>query len=180
MESFLYQRLVVPPVGISYDKITADAETVIKHYVSGNMISAPDAQRDIPLFRVQPNQNRGVTVNWSSRYKNLGEEIEKILCTQVWEHRCVLNTGTGSLTLMFLKEGTYLRTVTQQPSHILPGFDNIKAQKYHSSDLGISEYRICGRPGEGADRMVEIVEAAPVRTGLKHLLMQGILVIPVI
>jgi len=57
---------------------TGNAETVIKSFVSENLISATDSKRNIPNFANAPNQNRGDTVDWVCEDLKLDVEINKI------------------------------------------------------------------------------------------------------
>jgi len=81
---FTKQRTTVPPTAsqdsgaFGWDRIRGNAETVLKHYISRHIVSPADAGRRIPNIIIAPNQNRGVTFPWQTRFQPLNEELTNI------------------------------------------------------------------------------------------------------
>jgi hypothetical protein len=166
LESLLYQRLIIPPDGMAYDKITSNAESVVKHYINKNILNSTDIERNISYINVLSNQNRGMSVNWSSRFKNLGEEIEKI---------CVYSGIGTEVSLDYESKkfnfdvvvGKDLTTGQSENNPVIFScqFDNIKSQKYFDTDLGYQNIAYVAGQGEGIDRVIEKVGTG---TGLER------------
>jgi Siphovirus ReqiPepy6 Gp37-like protein len=155
LKSVLGQRITLPPLTTAYDNKQGDAETVMKHYVDNNVISPSDADRIITNVSSATNQNRGMTVSWRSRFKNLAEELTNIS----------LFSGIGwnvSLDIQQLKwvfdvsEGREL-TVNQStlpPVIFSPQFDSLRSLHYTESELNYKNIAYVAGQGEGIDRRV--------------------------
>lgn len=155
LEHIFTQRITKPPAGVIYDEINSNAETVIKHYVENNVTNPLDLNRKIDVAELAINQNRGKSIDWKSRYKNLAEELEKIS----------INSGIGlkmeldisNLKLIFdVYEGRDL-TVSQStnpPVIFSYDYDNVKTQHYIDSDIGYKNYGYIGGKGEGTERTI--------------------------
>src|SRR5690625_642322 len=77
LKSWFGDRLTMPPEGKSNDAIIADAESVMYHYANTQAINPHDPGNKLPIV-AGTNLQRGVQVDWQSRYKNLAEEMEEI------------------------------------------------------------------------------------------------------
>jgi len=75
------QRIVVPPTkaeqptAYGYERISGDAETVIKHFASRNLVEPTDPKRKFPRMVIAENQHRGITFPWQARYTVLADEL---------------------------------------------------------------------------------------------------------
>ena len=84
LSGLLRRRVCIPPDGGSgsfgYDRIISDAESVMRHYVSGNLITPQsDARRMENVALEAVNGHRGKTdVAWSARFEQLDELLEHI------------------------------------------------------------------------------------------------------
>ena len=80
----LGQRIVVPPTtaqvpgSLGWDRVSGDAETVLKHYVGRNLSAPFDVKRRINNLVVAANLNRGVSFPWQARYTPLIDELQSI------------------------------------------------------------------------------------------------------
>lgn len=155
LEYIFTQRIIIPPTGQENDSINSNAETVIKHYIENSITNPVDTDRKIDIIQLATNQNRGTNIDWSSRYKNLAEEIETI----------ALNTGLGismKIDTDILKwifdvyEGRDLTTQqsTNPPVIFSYDYDNIKTQHFVDSDIGYKNYGYVGGQGEGTERTI--------------------------
>lgn len=155
LKAVIGQRITVPPSTTAYDNKQGDAETVMKHYIDTNVVNPLDPKRKIENVIIAPNQNRGSSISWQSRFKNLAEEISSIS----------LNTGLGWDIYIDTKlkkwvfdvvEGKDL-TVNQSenpPVIFSPQFDSLKQLAYTESELNFKNAAYVGGQGEGADRRI--------------------------
>ena len=155
LKSILEQRITVPPDGLSYDRINSDAETVIKHYTTNNVITPADSNRIMPLVEVDTNQNRGTSIEWRSRYKNLANELNDIsfatginwnISLDIQNQKFVLDVREG-------KDLTASQSVNP-PVIISPEFASVKELEYLESMLDFKNYAYIAGQGVGADRRV--------------------------
>lgn len=158
LEGITKRRLTVPPNGEAYDKIHADAESVMKHYIENNIISPADTSRIIAQVENAPNQNRGQSVRWQSRYKRLDEELEKIsyLTGLGWHMSLDIENEKW---VFDVQEGVD-RTAdqTENPPVIFsPEFDSIRTQAFTDSDIDYLTYAYVGGQGEGEERRIVTV-----------------------
>lgn len=73
LKSWLGQRITYPPSHTAYDNKQDNAESVMLHYVNNNVVNPTDINRRMNDIILADNLNRGTTISWQSRYKNLAE-----------------------------------------------------------------------------------------------------------
>jgi len=84
LSGLLKRRVCVPPVNSSdaygYDRIVADAESVMRHYVQNNVVSPQSAARRMECIVMESeNGRRGKKdVPWSARFEQLDELLAAI------------------------------------------------------------------------------------------------------
>lgn len=155
------ERITLPPSHTAYDSRSASAETVMKHYVNGNVVNPVDIRRKISQLILASDLSRGPQVNWQSRFKNLAVELSEI--------SLVSGVGWGARVDYHLRnwvldcyEGRDL-TVNQEvnsPVIFSPQFDNIKNMHYVESDLNYKNTAYIAGQGDGVERrVVELGEA---------------------
>jgi len=76
LDGLVKRRLAVPPPAsektFGWDRITGDAETVLKHFARNNLTEPADAKRGIPGLILAKNQHRGINdVAWQARFEAL-------------------------------------------------------------------------------------------------------------
>lgn len=158
LESVLSQRITIPPVDKAYDIITSNAETVMRHYVDSNIISSPDPKRNVSQLKLASNQNRGINVEWSSRYSNLAEETTNIstysglgwhVSLDFSQNKWVFDVDVG-------RDLTVDQSILP-PVIFSPQFDSLQSLHYLESELNYSNSAYVAGQGEGeARRIVEI------------------------
>jgi len=158
LSGILKQRVTVPPVGQAYDRLTALAETVMRHYVTANAISPVDSSRAFTMLINSPDLTRGGQLTWQSRYKQLDEELEAI----------ALASGLGWVVKLDLEQGKWVfdvlqgRDLTSTQDTLPPvifsvDYDNIESQQYVDSDLNYRNVGYVGGQGEGEEREIVVV-----------------------
>ena len=154
LKSWLSDRLTIPPAGQSQDSIKTDAESVMYHYADTQAINPVDSGNALPVI-AGTNHERGDTVDWNSRYKDLAEEMAAIgqLSGLGW------NIGIDYEAQAFrfdVLEGRDLTAgqSTNPPAIFSTEFGTLKSLSYTESDLDYKNVAVVAGQGEGADRRV--------------------------
>lgn len=160
------RRITIPPSTTAYDNKQGNAETVMKHYVNNNIINPVEGNRKIPQLLLATNQNRGASISWQSRFKNLAEELATLS----------LNSGLGWTVSLDIQQKKWVfdvvegRNVTVNQSELppvifSPDFDNIQSMSYVDSDLNYKNIAYVAGQGEGVNRrLIELGQS----TGLNR------------
>ncbi|MED4017006.1 siphovirus ReqiPepy6 Gp37-like family protein [Sutcliffiella cohnii] len=164
LKGVMKQRLTEPPSNVGYDNRSSNAETVMKHYVSRNVVNPEKIARIIELVEIANNQNRGISVSWQTRYKELAEELELISLYSGLGWDVTIDFATKKY-IFDVSEGRDL-TVNQSvnpPVIFSPEFESVRTQKFTDSDLNFRNVGYVAGQGEGAEREVVLLGDA---TGL--------------
>lgn len=168
LASLVARRITVPPTGVAYDKLTANAETIIKRYVDRNCVNPEDPNRVIPNLYIAENQFRGESFYYQTRFKQLDEELTKISEASGigWE----IYLDLVNKRLVFdVYEGLDLSAsqTTKPPVIFSVDFDNVENQTYTDSSFSYKNKGYVGGQGEGATR--SIVEVGDNVLGLERI-----------
>lgn len=155
LKAIVGQRITLPPAHTAYDNKQGNAETVMKHYVESNIVNPLDPKRKIADLIISPNLNRGTTISWQSRFKNIAEEISAIS----------LNSGLGWDVTLDINQKKWVFDVvegldltvnqtTNPPVIFSPQFDSLQTLGYSESLLNYKNMAYVGGQGEGIDRRV--------------------------
>jgi hypothetical protein len=155
LKSVVGQRMTLPPITTAYDNIQGNTETVMKHYIDRNIVSPADPDRVIPQLSIAANQNRGTSVSWQSRYKNLAEEMINIssLSKIGWD---VFLDVQQKKWVFDAVEGRDL-TVNQSilpPAIFSPQFETLQSLYYTESELNYKNIAYVAGQGEGVERRI--------------------------
>lgn len=155
LKSWIAQRITYPPSHTAYDNKQDNAESVILHYVKNNVINPTDSKRKIENLVLADNENRGDTISWQSRYKNLAEEIAEISLLSGLGWNIDIDLDNQQFVFRVL-EGRDLSVnqSTLPPAIFSPEFGTLKELSYVESDLNYMNYAIVAGQGEGVDRRV--------------------------
>ncbi|MED4462987.1 siphovirus ReqiPepy6 Gp37-like family protein, partial [Metabacillus fastidiosus] len=150
LKAVVAQRITIPPNHPAYDNKQGNAETVMKHYMDRNIINPVDLKRKIPELILAINQNRGTSILWQSRYKNLAEEMVEIsLATGLgWDVYLDIHQKKWGLDV---SEGRNL-TVNQStnpPVIFSPQFESLKSLHYTESEMNYKNIAYVAGQGEG-------------------------------
>src|SRR5699024_3042813 len=156
LDTLMTRRITMPPSDRAYDRITANAETVMKHYAERNFVNPTDPDRKIDRLEIADNYNRGIKVTHESRYKNVADELNNLSIKT--------NLGWGVYpdfkTKKFIFDVFEVRDLTKgndgghSPAFFSPDFETIKSQTYTDSDLEYRNVAYVAGQGEGVDRKV--------------------------
>ncbi|OLS02253.1 siphovirus ReqiPepy6 Gp37-like family protein [Tissierella creatinophila] len=153
LSHFLSQRITIPPINQAQDTIEGNTETIMKHYIKRNCLDIEGME--FPNFTVSENKNRGENIKWSSRYKNLAEELEKI--SRLTDMGFIIYPDFESKSYIFDVYNGRNFSVSQNihpPVIFSSKFDNVKSQEYTDSLIGFGNYAIVAGQGEGIDREI--------------------------
>lgn len=83
LDGLTKQRIAIPPASsdgtFGWDRITSDAESVLKHYAEVNMTAPSEAARHFDFMTLETNQHRGMpNLPWQARFDKLDELLGKI------------------------------------------------------------------------------------------------------
>ena len=167
----MWQRITIPPNGQAFDTQTAEAETLIKHYVQRNAKDLPNM--DIPELNVIPSTDKGEVLTWSSRYENLSEELSKISLVSGLGWNILPNFITKKLDFD-IYEGKDLTTGQSENERVIFAieYDNLlNLEVTESVNDYVSEVYV-GGAGDGELRTIEVVGDGA--TGInKHVAFRG-------
>lgn len=158
LKSWIAQRITYPSPHTAYDNKSGNAETVMRHYVENNVVNPADINRAMPNIVLADNLNRGPSISWQSRYKNLAEELEKIGLYSGLGWNVEIDTANQQYVFKVL-EGRDL-TVNQSdlpPAIFSPEFNTLGQLSYTESDLNYRNFAIVGGQGEGIERRIVTV-----------------------
>ncbi|NYV66188.1 siphovirus ReqiPepy6 Gp37-like family protein [Bacillus sp. Gen3] len=155
LQAVVAQRITIPPAYTAYDNKSGNSETVMKHYIERNIVNPVDPRRKIPQLVIAPNQNRGPSISWQSRYKNLAEEMTEIS----------LATGLGWDVTLDLKNKQWVFDVVEgkdvsvnqsihPPVIFSPQFESLQSLHYTESELNYKNSAYVAGQGEGVERRI--------------------------
>jgi len=146
------QRVTIPTTASEFQSFTQkEAETIIKDVVTQNCVT------NFPFsnLNVTVDQARGAKFDYTTRYKPLESEIERIARLSELGTSLQLNFATKKWDFDII-EG---RDLTSTGGAINPvifayEYDNIQSQYYTESDFNSINYAIVGGSGDGVDRVI--------------------------
>jgi len=151
LDYLFIQRIIIPKSGSVSDSIDSVAETVIKYYIDMHCINAIDTDRNMSILNLIADANRGVNINWSSRYKNLSDELDSIRYNSKMGVKLTIN---GSNIDIDVFEGVDRTEGTANPVIFSIEYDNIKTQDYIDSLMDYKNVGYVGGSGEGTLRNI--------------------------
>jgi len=156
LDGIMNRRVSVPPADTAYDRKSGDAETVMKHYVYNHFVNPTDSSRKLDMLEIAPNQNRGEHVSWESRFKNIGEELEKISIESGlgWGIYVDFNTKKLVFDCFQAKNLVQNNEFGYSPVFFSPEFETIKSQSFIDSDQDYKNVGYVGGQGEGKERKI--------------------------
>ena len=155
LKAVIGRRITVPPVHTSHDNKSGAAESVMKHYIDRNIVNPVDGRRKIPQLVIAPDLQRGMNIDWQSRFKNLAEETADIslLSGIGWDVYVDYDTKKWVFDVYEGKDISVNQDV-HDPVVFSPQFGNIKDMQFVDSDLNYRNVAVVAGQGEGVDRRV--------------------------
>jgi Siphovirus ReqiPepy6 Gp37-like protein len=155
------QRIVVPPANDSHDRVSGAAETVMKYYVNNHVVNPVDTKRKIDMLVLALDQQRGSSISWESRFKNLAEELIEISKASGLGWDVILDFEQKKWIFdVFVGRDLTVNQSVNPPVIFSPQFESLKQLSFVESDYNYRNYGYIAGQGEGADRrVVEVGEA---------------------
>ncbi|GGB41790.1 hypothetical protein GCM10011409_19180 [Lentibacillus populi] len=159
LDGLMSRRITVPPSHTSHDRKSGSAETVMKHYVNNHFVNPTDPERKMPHVEVAPDLNRGVHIEWESRFKNVAEQLENIsIKTGLgWGIFTDFKTKKLIFDVIDAKDLTQGNLHGYNPVFFSPEFETTKSQSFVDSDNDLKTVGYIGGQGEGIDRKIIIL-----------------------
>jgi len=150
------RRICLPPAGQAYDERSGAAETVMKGYVTANVISPADTNRAISLVTNEADGGRGTSIAVKARYETLVDKLEE--CARAggigWE---LVGTATGLEFRIVPGVDRSTAQAVNPPIIFSPDFGNIRTLGYQWTMLNRATLAYVAGQGEGAARQIVTV-----------------------
>ena len=156
-------------VGTGYDVQSGAAETVMRHYVDANCISATDLDRIVPMLTLASDQARGPSVSYRARFQYISQILEELSIYSGLGYEVEVDFDAGQFVFT-VYEGRNLSPDNGEgnsPVIFSPEFGNVKLLNYRYSTLDSKDIAIVAGQGEGANRIV-IPVVKDVNTRLEY------------
>lgn len=155
LKEWVSQRLTMPPEEKAYDRITADVETVMVHYIKNNVTNPTNPKRKLDGIVQGENNKRGETIEWQSRYKNLAEELGKIGLQSGLGWNIEIDYENQQFVFKVLEGRNLTASQSDLPPAIFsPEFNTLGELSYTESELEYKNCAIVAGQGEGAERRI--------------------------
>ncbi|MEH6941538.1 siphovirus ReqiPepy6 Gp37-like family protein [Bacillus sp. JJ722] len=155
LKAIVAERLTIPPSHTAYDNKSGNAETVMKHYINQHIINPVDPGRKIPQLVLAANLNRGVHLSWSSRFKNLAEEMTEMSLASGLGWDVFLDTVNKKWVFDVIEGRDLTSSQKINPPVIFsPQFESLKTLRYTESELNYKNFAYVAGQGEGVERRV--------------------------
>ena len=154
LKSIVAQRITIPPAHTAYDNKSGSYETVMKHYVNANLVN-PAEGREIPQLVIAPDLQRGEQVSYSSRFKNLAEEMSTLSLASGLGWDVSIDIANKRWIFNIVEGRSLIAGQSLLPPVIFsPQFESLKSLQYVQSELNYKNVAIVAGQGEGVDRRV--------------------------
>jgi hypothetical protein len=162
---FLKQVITVPPTkdedpnSLGWDKINAAAESVIKHYVDRNLVSAANANRNIANLVVAKDMARGKIMPWKSRYTRLSDELYNIgtYAEMGFEIYADLQNKLWVFDVIPGTDRTRGQSAVLSPVIFDASFHNMSGYTYSDDSINYRSTGYAGGAGEDENRQIYII-----------------------
>lgn len=166
LKIILGRRITLPPAHTAYDNRSGDVDLVMRHYINGNAVSPIDAKRRISQLLLSEKAT-GTNISWSSRLKNLAEELMEMSVATGVGWGLGIDPTTGKYPF-YTSTGTdrSFNQSANSPIIFSPQAGNLLMTKFMDSDLNYNNMAYVAGQGEGVER--RIVEVRESTTGLNR------------
>ncbi|MEL7568959.1 MAG: siphovirus ReqiPepy6 Gp37-like family protein, partial [Eubacteriaceae bacterium] len=168
LKSILDRRITYPPLGLAYDYINSNSESIMKGYVDKNAISVTQ-NRIIANIQIAQNLNRGISTVYQTRYKNLLDELESLSLLSSLGYGIKLDLdGKKFIFDIYVGIDRKASQVVNSRAIFCKDYDNIITQNYKEDQKNYKNYAIIGGQGEEENRQIIEVEEDVLNTGIKR------------
>lgn len=160
-------RIIYPDANLDSDVYTNEyLEVIIKSLINKNAGSLASVNRQIPNVATAANQNRGLQIDYSARYKDLSTEIYSLLKSQEMGLTAGIDFDNNEI-VFDVKVGSDLKAQQGMAGGIVLSLDTKTALEMIDTDdkLSYKNLSVTAGLGEGADRTIEEVYSGTEPTG---------------
>ena len=155
LKSIIAQRITMPPSHTAYDNKSGNYETVMKHYVNANLVNPVDGRRKIPQLMIAPDLQRGAHTSYSSRFKNLAEEMSTLSLASGLGWDVSIDIANKKWVFDIVEGRNLIAGQSLLPPVIFsPQFESLKSLQYVQSELNYKNTAYVAGQGEGVERRV--------------------------
>ena len=158
LQGLLSRRLCLPTGADGYDSENGKQETIMKAFVSHNIVAASDADRNISNLIIATDQQRGITDAWRAKYNVLSDMMNTIgtYAKLGWD---VLYSIPNKQFIFDVYQGKdrSVNQATLNPVIFSADFDNIKAEHFIQDILNSANVGYCGGQGDDNNRLMQKV-----------------------
>lgn len=164
IESLLADFITIPAAGTNYDIRTGTREAVVRGWVDANCISPADADRAQYPIVLGSLYGFGSSITEQTRYKNLSEEICRVLVTEDLGWGLEIDIDNKQFVFKVYK-GKNRTSIQSENSRILFGlrYGNVSGFHRVSDNLAARTVAYVGGQGEGSVRTITTVELEDTR-----------------
>lgn len=155
LKSIVAQRITMPPSHTAYDNKAGSYETVMKHYINNNLVQPVEVRRKITQLVVAPDLKRGGMISYSSRFKNVADEMSTLSLASGLGWDVTLDLVNKQWVFDIVEGHQLIAGQNVNPPVIFsPQFESLKSLQYAQSELNYKNVAIVAGQGEGVERRV--------------------------
>ncbi|MGI6349877.1 MAG: siphovirus ReqiPepy6 Gp37-like family protein [Eubacteriales bacterium] len=159
LKDIINDRITIPPAASTsgYDTYrNKNTDYIALELLTKHITNPENADRKIPFFELAPYQAYGSPVTFSTRYKNLGDEISALLSVDELGLTCSVNIDTQKATLGIVKPTDRSIGQTANPRAIFSLALGTLSDTDRTLDArAYKNYAYTAGQGEGAARVID-------------------------
>lgn len=155
VDSLLEDYITVPPTGQAEDIQTGTREQIVRAWVENNCIPPQEGRPDYPIA-LGALKGLGETTKDRSRYKNLAEEIKRVLAAENLGWGLTLDIGNKRFVFNVYEGVDRTKNASGYEPRVYFGlkYNNIQNPKQIKDQIGSKSIVYVAGQGEGADRNI--------------------------
>lgn len=151
----LDSRNIIPPPTTSHDRITSNAEAIMKHYVNNHVLNPANTKRAMTLLAMGANQNRGDSFSWEARYKPLIGELTAVSQASGLGWNVTIDAQNQKFLFEVYEGLNLIQSQNVNPPVIFTTqLDNVIAEQFNKSIGNFKNFAYVAGTGEGETRKV--------------------------
>mgnify|MGYP000907433469 FL=1 len=158
LQGLLSRRLCLPTGTDGYDSENGKQETIMKAFVSHNIVAASDADRNISNLIIATDQQRGITDAWRAKYDKLSDMMNTIgtYAKLGWDVLFSIPNKQFIFDVYQGKDHSVNQSILN-PVIFSADFDNSKAEHFIQDILNSANVGYCGGQGDDNNRLIQKV-----------------------
>jgi len=156
IESLLQDFITVPPVGDAYDVVTGTRELIVRTWLDNNAIS--DISRNQYPIILGTYYGYGSSITEQTRYKNLLEEIKRILLPELLSFNLILDNANQQLIFNVYESVDKTYDNAPESTKIIFGSEYGNISKYVRFVDNVSEKNYMYVAGQGQGELRTVIQ----------------------